>query len=190
MKYDITEIGRRLKETREYLDVSPQEMADKLRISQTEYLAAESTPDALSLSTLYECAEVLGVELVELLTGEQPRLSKFSLVKNGEGFPMKRREGFSYQHLAHLFTHKKIEPLKVVSPALQDAETKPLHMSSHDGQEWDYILTGKLRFAIGEEENLREVVLEPGDSVYYDSKNPHGMVAIGGEACEFLAVLI
>jgi mannose-6-phosphate isomerase-like protein (cupin superfamily) len=50
----------------------------------------------------------------------------------------------------------------------------------------DMVVSGKLKFVIGEHIEL----LEPGDCIYFDAKNPHGMVAIDGQDCRFLAVLI
>jgi acetyl-CoA synthetase len=59
-------------------------------------------------------------------------------------------------------------------------------MSTHAGQEMDYILSGQLRISInGHEETMRA-----GDSVYYDSSKPHGMVAVGGTPCVFLAIVM
>ena len=50
----------------------------------------------------------------------------------------------------------------------------------------DYILSGKLMVNI----NGNIDVLEPGDTIYYDSSQPHGMIAVGGEQCAFLAVVL
>jgi acetyl-CoA synthetase len=59
-------------------------------------------------------------------------------------------------------------------------------MSRHEGEEFNYIIKGSLRFRIDGE----EVILNEGDSVYYNSGLPHGMVAAGDADCQFLAVVI
>jgi transcriptional regulator with XRE-family HTH domain len=165
-------------------------MAEQTGVTLDTYLSAEEGGGDLSLSFLFKCAEELGIELIELLTGSEPRLQKYTVVRSGEGLPINRREGFSYRHLAYLFKHKNIEPLIVTAPFSAEEQDKPMHMSRHDGQEWDYILSGQLRYGIGEGVNYREEILNPGDSVYYNSANPHGMIAANGSNCVFLAVLI
>lgn len=186
MTYDIKEVSSRLKLTREYLDVSAETMAEKTDTPLAEYVALENGEQDFSLSFLNSCANVLGIELIELLTGSAPTLKKYSVVKSGKGLPIERRRGFSYSHLAYLFKHKKIEPLMVTAPYSEEEQELPIHMNSHEGQEMDLVISGKLKFVI----DGHEEILEEGDCVYYDGKTPHGMVAAGGRECKFLAVLI
>lgn len=186
MKYDIKDVSLRLKATREYLDISAEEMAKKTSVTEDEYLSLENGGKDFSLSFLNECASALGVELIELLTGTEPRLQKYSIVKNGEGLPIERRAGFAYRHIAYLFKHKKIEPLIVTAPFSEDEQNQPVRLNSHEGQEMNLVISGKLKFTI----DGHTEVLEAGDCVYYDSRQPHGMAADGGGDCVFLAVLI
>jgi len=186
MNYEIKDVSARLKATREYLDISADEMAEKVKISIKDYIILESGEKDLSLSFLNDCAGALGVELIELLTGMEPRLQKYSVVKSGKGLPIDRRIGFTYQHMAYLFKHKKIEPLIVTAPYSESEQDKSVHMSSHEGQEMNFIIKGKMKFMIGDNTEI----LEAGDCVYFNSANPHGMIACGGADCEFLAVLI
>lgn len=97
-----------------------------------------------------------------------------------------RRHSFSYQHLAQNFRGRTAEPFYVTAPYIKGSENKPIQLSSHKGQEMDYILSGKLMVNIGGNVD----VLEAGDTVYYDSGQPHGMIAVGGEECVFLAVVL
>lgn len=184
MKYDIKEISSRLKATRESLDFTVEDMANAAKISKEEYEQYESGEKDLSLSVMNACAEAMGIEMIELLTGMTPTLQTYSLVRKGEGLPIERRIGFTYQHMAYLFKNKKIEPIMVHAPFEPD-HTKPIHLSVHEGQEMDFIIKGKLKFVIGENTEI----LSEGDCVYYDSSKPHGMIAIDGD-CDFLAVLI
>jgi len=186
MNYEIKDVSARLKATREYLDISVEDMAAKIKIPIKDYIILESGEKDLSLSFLNDCAGALGVELIELLTGMEPRLQKYSVVKAGKGLPIDRRIGFTYQHMAYLFKHKKIEPLIVTAPYSDTEQDKPVHMSSHSGQEMNFIIKGKMKFMIGDNTE----VLEAGDCVYFNSETPHGMIACGGADCEFLAVLI
>ena len=74
----------------------------------------------------------------------------------------------------------------VTAPYLPEEQDKPVHLSYHEGQELDFVISGKLRFAY--EEHVEE--LEAGDLVYYDSSRGHGMIATGGQECVFLAVVL
>ena len=184
MKYDIKEVSSRLKITRESLDITIEEMANAAKISVEEYVAYENGEKEISLSALNECADALGVEMIELLTGNSPTLQTYSLVRKGDGLPIERRIGFTSQHMAYLFKNKKIEPIMVNVPFEPDL-TKPIHLSVHEGQEMNFIVKGKIKFVIG---NSVEYLNE-GDCIYFDSSNPHGMISIDGD-CELLAILI
>ena len=79
--------------------------------------------------------------------------------------------------------NRKIEPMYVTVPPDVNKKLEP---NSHDGQEFDYIISGSLRLVIGK----HDIVLNPGDSVYYDSRYPHAMQAVGEEPVQFLAIVI
>ena len=140
----------------------------------------------LTFTFLYKCADALGVDVIELLTGENPHLTGYSLMRADDGLSIKRRAGFEYLHKAPHFRHKLAEPFLVTAPYIPEEQDEPIHLSYHKGQELDYIISGKLRFAY--EDHIEE--LEPGDLLMYDSSRGHGMIAIGGEPCVFLAVVI
>jgi quercetin dioxygenase-like cupin family protein len=59
-------------------------------------------------------------------------------------------------------------------------------VNSHPGQEFNYMLEGQLKIIIGD----NEVILNPGDSVYFDSALPHGMQAMNGRVARFVAVVL
>ena len=124
--------------------------------------------------------------MIEILTGETPHLTGYSLVRAGEGLSIKRRAGFEYLHNAPEFKGKICEPFVVTAPYLEEEQDKPIHLSYHTGQELDFIISGKLRFSY--EGRIEE--LEAGDLLLYDSGRGHGMIAIGGEPCVFLAIVM
>lgn len=126
------------------------------------------------------------MDVIELLTGENPHLSGYSLVRAGEGLSIKRRAGFEYLHKAPHFKNKLAEPFLVTAPYLPEEQDAPIHLSHHAGQEIDYIISGRMRFAYGD--HVEE--LEAGDMLMYDSGKGHGMIAIGGEPCVFMAIVI
>ena len=178
MEPNIEEVAGRIRALREDLDITMQEMADATGRSVAEYAAQESGQQDLSFTFLYKCAQRLGVDVIELLTGEDPHLS--------EGLSIKRRAGFEYLHKAPHFKNKLAEPFLVTAPYLEEEQDAPIHLSYHKGQELDYIISGRMRFAY--EDHIEE--LEAGDLLMYDSSRGHGMIATGGEPCTFLAVVM
>jgi mannose-6-phosphate isomerase-like protein (cupin superfamily) len=91
---------------------------------------------------------------------------------------------YTYWNLAYKFHRKKGEPFLV--EANSDTESRPLSLNTHPGQEFDYVLEGRLLISVGG----HETELGPGDSIYYDSNEPHGMKAVGGGRARFLALVL
>ena len=180
------EIAERLKGLREMMEISVPEMAEAAGVDEKTYLAYENGEKDFSVTFLYNCAGKCGVDVTALLTGHTPTLSSYSIVRAGQGVLTERRHSFSYQHLAQNFRGRTAEPFFVTAPYVKGAEEKPIPLSAHKGQEMDYILTGRLMVNVGG--NID--VLDAGDTIYYDSSQPHGMIAVGGEPCTFLAVVL
>ncbi len=185
MEIDIAEVKKRVKGIRELMEISVSEMAAKLGMDEEEYIVRESGDKDFSVTFLSKCASIFGIDIIELLTGETPKLSLYTVVRSNHGLPLERRSGFKYQHLAPVFKDNKIEPFLVVAPYKEEDQNKPIELSSHKGQEMDFILRGKLKVAISDKIEL----LSAGDTIYYNSATPHGMIATEGEECEFLAIL-
>lgn len=186
MEPNIKEVAGRIRALREDLDLTMQEMADAAGITVAEYAAQESGENDLSFTFLYRCANRFGVDVIELLTGENPHLTGYSITRAADGLSIKRRAGFEYLHKAPHFRHKLAEPFLVTAPYIAEEQDEPIHLSAHKGQELDYIISGKMRFAY--EDRVEE--LEAGDFLMYDSGRGHGMIAIDGEPCVFLAIVI
>jgi len=185
MDSKIGEIAERIRALRDATGYTADEMAKAAGIAVEEYDDLENGKKDLTFMFLYKCAEKFGVDIIELLTGENPHLSGYTVVRTGKGLPIKRREGFEYGHLASNFKNKTAEPFLVNAPFRKD-EVDSVPMSTHPGQEFNYILKGKLRFAYeGHVEDLNE-----GDSVYYNSSKRHGMAALSEGGCTFLAVVL
>ena len=186
MEPKVQEVANRIRSLREDLGLSIEDMAQATGRSAEEYEAQESGDKEFSFTFLYKCANRFGIDVVEVLTGEVPHLKGYELVRKGEGLSIKRRAGFEYLHQAPFFSNKLCEPFVVTAPFLEEEQDKPIHLSYHSGQELDYIISGHLRFAY--EDHVEE--LGPGDTLYYDSGCGHGMIAIGGEPCVFLAIVL
>lgn len=186
MESNLNEVLGRIRALREDLEISLEDMAEATGRSVEDYAAQESGDMDVSFTFLEKCADRLGVDVVEVLTGDTPRLRGYSLVRANDGLSIKRRAGFEYLHKAPFFSDRKCEPFLVTAPYFEEEQDKPIHLSYHAGRELDFILSGKLRFAY--EDHVEE--LEPGDCLLYDSGRGHGMIAIGGEPCTFLAIVL
>ncbi len=183
---NIKDIAERIEALREIMGYTPEEMAQATGTSVEDYLKAERGESDFSFIFLFLCAQKFEVDLVALLTGENPHLDRCAYTKAGTGLPHQRVENLNYFHLAANLRDKLGEPFLVEAPYSDEAQGKPIHLSIHPGQEFDYVLKGSLLF---EHEGHTRIIRE-GDSIMYDSGIAHGMIATGGEDCLFLAVVI
>ncbi|MGN1096692.1 MAG: cupin domain-containing protein [Christensenellales bacterium] len=179
------EIAERLKGLREIEEISTAEMASVCSMSEEDYIKHETGNVDFSVTMLCKCAERLGIDVTALFTGHTPKLKGYSIVRAGEGLKVERRQSFVYQHLASNFCGRLGEPFMVTAPYSYEEQNKPIMLSTHAGQEMDYVLEGSLKISIDGHED----VVNAGDTVYYDSSKPHGMIATGGKPCKFLAIL-
>jgi len=184
--YNIKEIAERISSLRTLMDFTEADMAEATGETVESYMKHERGEQDFSFSFIYHCASKLGVDMVDLLTGENPHLSEYTLVRQGGGLPIRREDGFDYFHLAARFKNKLAEPFLVKATYREEEQSRPIELASHEGQEFDFVLTGRLRFTY--EGHIEE--LEPGDCVYYNSGKPHGMIATGGQDCTFLAMVL
>lgn len=186
METKIIEIAERIHALREIMEISVEDMAEAVGLSVEAYLQYEQGECDFGFTFLYKCAEKFGVDIIELLTGENPHLSFYSVVRRGDGLDMKRRAGFKYEHLAHRFRDKIAEPFLVTAPFIESQQDEPIELSHHKGQEFDYIIKGQLKVKFEDHEEI----LNEGDAVYYDSGRGHGMIACGGSECVFMAIVM
>ncbi len=182
---EIKQIATRLYELRLISGKTSKEVAEAINVSEELYLKCEGGESDFSFTFLHNCANLFGVDITALITGEESRLSSFSIVRKGEGLPLERRKGFKYNHLASYFKGRMSEPFLVVAKYSEEENSNPIATASHEGEEFDYILSGQLKISIDGHEDI----LNPGDAVYYNSANPHGMIATGGSDCEFIAIV-
>ncbi|MBP3885912.1 MAG: helix-turn-helix transcriptional regulator [Olsenella sp.] len=180
------EIANRIRSLREDNDLTIEDMARATGRSAEEYEKRESGEMDLTFTFLYKCAKMFGVDITELMTGESPHIKWYSIVRPEEGMHIDRHSDFEYLHKAPFFKGRLCEPFLVDVPYQEESQNAPIHLSYHKGQELDYVLKGHLRFAF--EDHIEEV--GPGDTLLYDSGRGHGIIAIGGEDAQILAVVI
>ncbi|MEG2252562.1 MAG: XRE family transcriptional regulator, partial [Clostridia bacterium] len=149
MSDSVKQIAMRILDLREISDYTVEQMSKALHVGVDDYRRYESGEVDMPISFLVKIGEVFHVDMTELLTGETPRLNMVSVTRSGRGQEINRRDQYVYKNLAYNFVHRKIEPLYVtVAPEVN----KDLVPNSHDGQEFDYILSGTMRIVIGKKD--------------------------------------
>lgn len=183
---NLHDIAARIRDLQTILEKTDADIAADLSITAEEYQEYKSGEKDFSFTVLYKLAKLFDVDVTDLITGETPKLSFFSIIRENNGLPVVRRSGFTYQSMAYLFKNRGFDPLVVTAPYSEENLTKPVEFSTHTGQEFNMVLHGKLKMFIGDHED----VLNEGDCIYYDSSKPHGMYAISEDGCRFLSVLV
>ncbi|MCQ2217077.1 MAG: cupin domain-containing protein [Paludibacteraceae bacterium] len=182
MNEQIKQIAERLKGLRDALEVSEQELANVCSISKEEYIAFESGEKDIPVSILHRISQKYGIEMTSLLFGEDPHMRSYYLTRKGQGTAMERSKAYKYQSLAAGFINRKSDPYVVTV----EPNDKPIHLNSHPGQEFNMVLEGRMELNL----NGKILILEEGDSIYFDSGIMHGMKALDGKTVRFLAIIM
>ena len=186
LDFKIKEMAARIRELREIEGYTVAEMAAKTGVSESEYLACENGESDLNFAFIYRCALAFNVDVSSIIEGSTPKLTNYVFTKAGKGQKIEKAHGMTYFNLASKFRNKIAEPLFVEATYSEENQNKDIELTSHDGQELDIVVEGKLKVQVGEHSEI----LGPGDSIYYDSLTPHGMIAVDGKDCTFYAIVL
>ena len=113
MTEQIKLISERIKGLRELSGISIETLAKELSLSVKTVTEYESGMVDIPVSFLYKLTQRFDVELSLLLTGDNPKLHLFSVVRKGQGVSVERRKQYKYENLAYRFVNKKAEPFIV-----------------------------------------------------------------------------
>ena len=186
MEYKLKQISDRIRELRQVTGLTVADMAERMGISESEYIECESGNKNLSVAFLYHCALNFGVDMGDILEGRSPKLQSYALTRRGQGQKIEEAHHMIGYSLASGFRNRIALPLYMEMSYHDGAENEQIELVTHEGQECDIVLSGKMKIQIGEHTEI----LEAGDSIYYDSGTPHGMIAVGGEDCTFYAIVL
>ena len=174
------QIPGRIKEMREVLEMSAQDLAAGIGMPLDVYLGYEDGEQDIPISVLYDIANHLGTDATVLITGEDPKMESAAVCRKGKGVRIERYPGYEFSSLASNFKGRDMEPLLVfLDPS--KAEAQPV---AHHGQEFNYVIEGHVKVTVAK----REYILAAGDSIYFDAHLPHGQSAIEGPA-QFLTII-
>jgi transcriptional regulator with XRE-family HTH domain len=184
MKEQIRLVAERIKGLREISGISSETLAKGLGISNELLLQYEEGNIDIPVGFLYKFAHKYNIELSALLSGENPKLHVYCLVRKGKGLSVERRKHYKYENLAFNFINKKAEPFIVtIEP---EKENTPIEFNSHQGQEFNYVIEGTMKIIVDD----HEIILNEGDSIYYDSGYNHAMKALNNKTVKMLAVVL
>ncbi len=188
-KQNTTEIpvGEKIKALREQKGLSLRDVADRTGFSTALISQMENHLVSPSLGTLIKLAHALDVKVGDFFgeTHEEP----FAIVRKDERKTLSRfaskdgvKYGYGYESLGFEKKNRHMEPFIVT---LEPATVKTSKTSTHDGEEFIYVLEGVMEVIYGDHRDI----LYPGDSIYYDSTIPHRVQCHEEGVTRILAVL-
>lgn len=183
MKQSFAEIASRVKGLRDISGISRDDFAKEIKVDPAQYRRYEDGEEDIPVGVLLAAASRLGVDVTAFISGEEPRMKVYSLVRAGRGLEVERRKEYKYRDLAYNFAGRKAEIFLVTVDPKQGA---PAHGYSHEGQEFNYLISGRMKVVV----DAHELAMEEGDALYFDSSKEHAMAAIGDGPATFLAVTI
>jgi len=186
MNSQLMEIAFRIREMREISGYKREEMAEKTDVSLAEYIKYESGQLDFPFTFIHKCAQAFNIGITDLLEGRSAKLSTYAVTRKGQGQRTAKEEGIEIANLAPMFRNKIGEPYWVRYEYSEQQQNKPIHLITHAGQEFNLVLSGALKVQVGEHIE----VLHEGDSIYYNSGTPHGQIAVEGQDCLFLAMVL
>jgi len=180
-------VGERVRELRESKGLSLQDMANRTGYSSALLSQVENHFISPPLGGLIKIAKALEVK-VGTFFGDEPRES-YAIVRKDERKHVSRfaskegvSYGYSYESLGFDKKDRQMEPFLVT---LEPATVKSEKLSSHDGEEFIFVLEGEMEAILGDHKD----VLHPGDCIYYDSTIPHKVQCHREVPTKILAVL-
>ena len=182
----LAEVAQRIEELREIYGFSNADMAEKAEVTLEEYMSFVKGEEDLPFSFIHKCALAFDVEITDLLEGQSAKLTTYNVPRRGKGQTTANEEGILIQNLAPKFKNKLANPYWVKYEYRSELQSKPIEVTTHSGQEFDLVIKGSLKVQVGDHTEI----LHEGDSIYYKSSTPHGMIAVNGEDCLFLAMVM
>lgn len=184
MATDLKQIGERIKGLREAIELTTAQIAYKLEVEENDYIKFENGEEDISISFLQRIEREFNVDMATLMFGEEPRMSSYFVTRKNKGVSVERVSAYKYQSLTAGFSNNVSEVFIVtVEPK---PENNDYFKNIHAGQEFNMVLEGSMSINI----NGKEIILEEGDSIYFDSSLPHGMKALNNKNVKFLAVIL
>lgn len=179
-------VGKRVRQIREQKGLSLTDLAQRTGLLEEFLAEIEAETASPPLGVLVKLGKALGMKMGTFIASGEDR--PYTVVRARERQAISRLSsqrgtayGYSYQTLAPNKKNRSMEPFIVtLDPAAQDVPP-----SAHEGEEFIFVLEGSLEALVGDAAEL----LVPGDSIYYDSSEPHLLRPHGDGPTRILAVI-
>lgn len=181
MDQEMREIAERISGLRDACGYTCEELANELGIDVEIYKQYEASGKDIPISVIYQISKKFNVDFAEILTGTSAKLDTYHVVRAGDGRVIDRYPGYYFKDLAFRYTKKIMQPLLVTI----DPSDKPAALVSHKGEEFNMVLEGSIILTFGE----KEIVLNKGDSIYFNPNYPHGQRCNSEEPATFLTMI-
>lgn len=182
-RMDERALGAAIRRIRSEAGMTLTALARKADLTKSTLSKIENGGISSPIATLMRIAEALDVPIAEFFT-EPTSEPAFVLTRKGQGKIVMQdgsRFGYAYEGLALEMRQKAAEPFLLTIRA-EDGEGE----FEHGGEEFIYMLSGRLRFTVGE----AEMTLGPGDSLYFDPRRRHTTRALGKTPARFICVFV
>ncbi len=160
----MLEIGTNIRKIIESENIDIDFLLKQINLSEDEFRTILSNEVKPSVSLLLKLSRALNKDVSILIYGNEFKPRKAVATRRDERIPVRRRRGYDYESLAPFFSGRSMEPLLV-----EVRRDEKQEFSSHKGEEFHYVMSGKIRTIVGDE----EFILEDGDTLYFDSSIPH-----------------
>ncbi|OFV81286.1 MAG: hypothetical protein A2W26_06040 [Acidobacteria bacterium RBG_16_64_8] len=185
MRAQRQSLGERIREARELRGLTLEDLSSRTGISVDGLERAESNQAIPPLGQLVRLGKALEMRMGYFISAgvERPMCvvrshSRPRVARHGK--KVSEQYGYVYESLAAEKANRSMEPFLITLMPTEFGE-----LSSHDGQEFLFVLEGEIRAQVGKEVE----VLHPGDSIYYDSTHPHLVKCHGTHPAKIIAVI-
>ncbi|MBW1645938.1 MAG: cupin domain-containing protein [Deltaproteobacteria bacterium] len=181
-------IGGKVRRIRQEKQLTIQQLAAKAGLSKGLISQIENDQVSPPISTLLKIAASLHTD-ISYFFQDKASDRRVAVVRRSERLVSPRRQvqgkatlGYTYESLAHRKNFKHMEPFLVT---FEVKEAEEVIRFNHPGEEFVFVLSGRLEFSSPDE----TIVLEKGDSLYFESDLLHGFRGLGEEPCQALVVI-
>jgi transcriptional regulator with XRE-family HTH domain len=186
------EMGKRLRGLRERAGWSRAELAGKLQISEKELEAYEKEEDFPRIALLIKISKLLQVNVADIFR-ERPVETEFEVIRAKDrvrksplmdvGAKGKGLKEYQYEPLTSSSASKHMDAYLIELPPYQSERPHPDQV--HPGEEFIYVIEGRIHGKINEE----EFELEAGDALYLRSRSPHSFYNPSDRPAKALTVI-
>jgi transcriptional regulator with XRE-family HTH domain len=174
---ELKMLGTRLRSLRAAKGWTLEELAERSGLSKPFLSRLESGDRQPSIAAVLTLARVFDVPMGSLFETRQE--DEHCLVIRAGSAMAQRGNGISYLPLSGA-SRFNLQPMRaMISPLREGSERY-----QHDGEEWIYVLKGRLQLHVGD----REYQLETGDAAHFDSRQPHRLDALDNSEAEVILV--